>query len=171
MFHHETRILRIEHLNISLGKPGVWMGPYRDIHTIAFLGENIKCADIHIAIYENNLATSLLYKRYKQFKRVEDLPIKEDFLLRETSLIHVIEDPLETLIGSSLVFQLPQLNGTNLLEHCRIGGNKVAHFYEGLHYSHAHVNGDIAVQHSRKHGNALFGERLGHVATAATLLG
>lgn len=60
--------------------------------------------------------------------------------------LHVVEDPLEALVGGLLVLQLPELHRADLLEHHDVARNEVAHLDEGAHDAHACVNGHPASQ-------------------------
>ena len=67
----------------------------------------------------------LFNERGQQFEGVVHLVFEEHFLLRRPVCLHVVENELESLVGYLLAFELPQLHGSNLLEHGGVARNEV----------------------------------------------
>ena len=76
---------------------------------------------------------------------------------------------LESHVGCLLVFELPQLHGSNLLEHGGVARNEVAYLHETVHDADAYVDRRVAAQYRRRHRDALLCEYSGHIAPPGVL--
>ena len=167
----ERRVLRVEGGNVAFGKAGLGMRPHGGGDAWPLLGENVERARVHITVDQDNLALGPLHECNQELERIVDLSLEEDLLIRRLVGLHVVEDALEALVGGFLVFQLPELNRADLLEHAGIVRDEVSHLDESVHDFDAYLYCRLAPEDSGEHGNALLGKHPGEVASAASTLG
>ena len=145
------------------------MGPYGGRDAIGLLGQDVEGARVRVPVDEHDALPRPPHEAHQQLEGVVDLPVEEDLLARRLMCLHVVEDPLEALVGRPLVLELPQLHRTDLLEHGGVARDEVPHLDEGIHDSNAYVNCRFAPKHRREHRHALLGKHPWHIAPPRVL--
>ncbi len=70
-----------------------------------------------VDVDEHDALFGPLRERGKQLESVVPLVVEKHLLLRRLACLHAVENAPESHVGCLLVFELPQLRSSNLLEH------------------------------------------------------